>query len=80
MINPRIILISKLVVSVVWVLIVVAIVQPAAIPFASILYGVGVFLVVAHTIEIVVYRRLLRGVGDYLGVFLFGLLQLKGIR
>ncbi|ARN75191.1 DUF1145 domain-containing protein [Oceanicoccus sagamiensis] len=78
--NSQVILIGKLVTSVMWVLIVVAVIQPAVIPFATILQWVGGILLVAHCIEIVVYRRLMRGVGDYLGVLLFGVLQLKSIR
>ena len=61
-------------------MIVASVLAPAQIPFATVFLWVGVFLVVAHAIEVVVYRRLMRGPGDYLQTMLFGLLQLKTIK
>ena len=68
--------IGKCFVSLIWLLIVVAIVAPSQLPFPEVFYGVAAFFVVSHTYAIVKVRTIMRGPSDYLGVFLFGLLQL----
>jgi uncharacterized protein YhhL (DUF1145 family) len=72
--------IGKVIVSFVWLLITASVWVPSQVPFSGVFLGVGGFLVIAHIYEIVVYRRLMRGVGDYLGTFFFGLLQLQTIK
>ncbi len=71
---------GKVIVSFVWLLIIASVWVPSQVPFSGVFLGVGVFLVVAHVYEIVMYRHLLRGPGDYLGTMLFGLLQLWTIK
>jgi len=71
---------GKCVVSVVWLLIIVAVVAPSQLPFPSVLYAMGVFLVVSHIYEIVISRNIMRGPLDYLGIFFFGLLHIWTIR
>jgi len=71
---------GKVIVSIVWLLVLASVIVPAQLPFAGVFQGVGVFLIVAHSIEIVMYRRLMRGVSDYFGTMLFGLLQLQSIK
>lgn len=68
--------IGKCFVSLIWLMIVVAIVSPSQLPFPDVLYGIAVFFVISHTYVIVKVRTVMRGPSDYLGVFLFGLLQL----
>lgn len=72
--------IGKVIVSFVWLLIIASVWVPSRVPFSGVFLGIGVFLVVAHAYEIVKYRHLLRGLSDYLGVMLFGLLQLWSIK
>ncbi len=78
--NIRKIYVGKSIVSVVWLLVIVSVITPSQVPFSGVFHGVGVFLVIAHLYEIVKYRRLMRGIGDYLGTFFFGLLQLRTIK
>ena len=49
-------------------------------PFSYVFPGIGIFLVVSHIIEIVVFKKRMRGPRDYLLTMLFGALQLKTIR
>ena len=72
--------ICKIIVSIVWLLIVVSVIVPSQLLFPSELQGLGIFLLVAHSIELLVYKKLMRGPGDYLGTMLFGFLQLKSIK
>lgn len=72
--------ICKIIVSIVWLLIVVSVIVPSQLAFPSELQGLGIFLLVAHSIELLVYKKLMRGPGDYLGTMLFGFLQLKSIK
>lgn len=76
--SVRSIKIDKSIVSVIWFLILVAVVSPAQMYFPEVFYAV--FFVVSHAYVIVKFRKLMRGLNDYLGVFLFGLLQLWTIR
>jgi uncharacterized protein YhhL (DUF1145 family) len=72
--------IGKGLVSIVWLLIVASVIAPSQVPFPFVFQGIGIFLVVAHIIEIVVFKKRMRGPGDYLLTMLFGSLQLKTIR
>lgn len=78
--NMQKIYIGKSIVSVVWLLVIASVIAPSQVPFSGVFLGIGGFLVIAHIYEIVVYRSLMRGVGDYLGTFFFGLLQLRTIK
>ena len=72
--------IGKVIVSTVWLFIVASVIAPSQVPFPSVFQGVGLFLVVSHIIEIVVFKKRMRGPRDYLLTMLFGSLQLKTIR
>ena len=72
--------IGKVVVSIVWLLIVASLIEPSQVPFPIAFQGLGIFLVVSHSIEIVVFKKRMRGPADYLLTMLFGSLQLKTIR
>ena len=72
--------IGKVVVSIVWLLIVASLIEPSQVPFPIVFQGLGIFLVVSHSIEIVVFKKRMRGPADYLLTMLFGSLQLKTIR
>jgi len=78
--SVRSIKVGKCIVSVIWLLIVVAVVSPSQLPFPELFYGIGVFFVVSHAYVIVKARGVIRGPADCLGIFLFGLLQLWTIR
>ena len=72
--------IGKVIVSIVWLFIVVSVVEHSQVPFSYVFQGIGIFLVVSHIIEIVVFKKRMRGPRDYLLTMLFGALQLKTIR
>ena len=72
--------IGKVIVSIVWLFIVVSVIEPSQVPFSYVFQGIGIFLVVSHIIEIVVFKKRMRGSRDYLLTMLFGTLQLKTIR
>ena len=72
--------IGKVVVSIVWMFIVASLIEPSQVPFPMVFQGLGIFLVVSHSIEIVVFKKRTRGPADYLLTMLFGSLQLKTIR
>jgi putative membrane protein len=72
--------IGKVVVSIVWMFIVASLIEPSQVPFPMVFQGLGIFLVVLHSIEIVVFKKRMRGPADYLLTMLFGSLQLKTIR
>ncbi|MDG1662531.1 MAG: DUF1145 domain-containing protein [Pseudomonadales bacterium] len=72
--------IGKVIVSIVWLFIVASVIVPSQVPFPRVLQGLGIFLVVSHIIEIAVFKKRMRGPGDYLLTMLFGSLQLKTIR
>lgn len=72
--------IGKVIVSIVWLFIVVSVIEPSQVPFSYMFQGIGIFLVVSHIIEIVVFKKRMRGPRDYLLTMLFGTLQLKTIR
>ena len=72
--------IGKVIVSIVWLFIVASVIAPSQVLFPSVFQGIAIFLVVAHSIEIVVFKKRMRGAGDYLLTMLFGSLQLKTIR
>ena len=73
-------MIGKATVSIVWLLIVASVIEPSQVPFPYVFQGVGVFLVVSHIIEIIVFKQRMRGPRDYLLTMLFGSLQLRTIR
>ena len=73
-------MIGKVIVSVVWLLIVASVIESSQVPFPSVFQGIGVFLVVSHIIEIIVFKQRMRGPRDYLLTMLFGALQLRTIR
>lgn len=73
-------MIGKATVSIVWLLIVASVIEPSQVPFPYMFQGVGVFLVVSHIIEIIVFKQRMRGPGDYLLTMLFGSLKLRTIR
>ena len=72
--------IGKVIVSIVWLFIVASVIEPSQVPFPSVFQGLGIFLLVSHIIEIVVFKKRMRGPADYLLTMLFGSLQLKTIR
>ena len=72
--------IGKVIVSIVWLFIVVSVVAPSQEQISYMFQGIGIFLVVSHIIEIVVFKKRMRGPRDYLLTMLFGALQLKTIR
>ncbi len=65
------------VIAVVWVMCFVAILLPQQALFPEVFQGVAIFLVVAHTLEMVIYRGLLDGPKDYLWVLFCGVLFIK---
>ena len=73
-------MIGKVIVSIVWLFIVASVIAPSQVLFSSVFQWIGVFLVVSHSIEIVVFNKRMRGLGDYWLTMLFGSLQLKTIR
>ena len=72
--------IGKVIVSIVWLFIVASLIEPSQVPFPRVFQGLGIFLLVSHIIEIVVFKKRMRGPADYLLTMLFGSLQLKTIR
>jgi uncharacterized protein YhhL (DUF1145 family) len=73
-------MIEKVTVSIVWLLIVASVIEPSQVPFPYVFQGIGVFLVVSHIIEIIVFKQRMRGTRDYLLTMLLGTLQLRTIR
>ena len=73
-------MIGKVTVSIVWLLIVASVIEPSQVPFPYVFQGIGVFLVVSHIIEIIVFKQRMRGTRDYLLTMLLGTLQLRTIR
>ena len=73
-------MIGKVTVSIVWLLIVASVIEPSQVPFPYVFQGIGVFLVVSHIIEIIVFKQRMRGTRDYLLTILLGTLQLRTIR
>ena len=73
-------MIGKVTVSIVWLLIVASVIEPSQVPFPYVFQGIGVFLVVSHIIEIIVFKQRMRGTRDYLLTMLLGTLQLRKIR
>ncbi|WP_299074957.1 DUF1145 domain-containing protein [uncultured Paraglaciecola sp.] len=69
--------IAKSIVVLVWILVIVAVVAPTQLPFAMFFQGVGIFLVVAHCIELVVFKRFIKQPSDVLHILLFGILHIK---
>jgi putative membrane protein len=72
--------IGKVIVSIVWLFIVASSIEPSQVPFSLVFQGLGLFLVISHMIEIVVFNKRMRGPADYCLTMLFGSLQLKTIR
>jgi len=72
--------ILKVIVSIVWLLILVSVTEPLLVPFSQGFQWLGVFLVVSHMIEILLFHKRMRGPRDYWLTMLFGALQLKTIR
>jgi len=75
--NKKTIIISKSIVSVIWVVVVASVLAPNAVPFSAVFQGIALFLLVANTIEVALYKRLLITPSDYIQTMLFGLLHLK---
>ena len=73
-------MIGKVTVSIVWLLIVASVIEPSQVPFPYVFQGIGVFLLVSHIIEIIVFKQRMRGTRDYLLTMLLGTLQLRTIR
>ena len=65
------------IVGITWILAAVSFIAPTALPGASIFQGIGIFLVVAHAIEVLVYRGLLSNVKEVLLVMFCGILFIK---
>jgi len=61
----------------IWVYSIAAALLPQSIPYASVFQGVLVFLLLAHAIECVVYRKRLVGVNEYLWTMYCGILFVK---
>lgn len=72
--------VGKVIVSIVWVLIVIAVVEPSQIPFAQAFKWFGAFLVISYIVEIIVFRERMHRLKDYALIMLYGALQLKTIR
>ena len=72
--------IGKIIVSIVWLFIVTSVIAPSQVLFSNVFQGIGIFLVVSHISEIVVFNKRMRGPADYCLTMLFGSLQLKTIR
>ena len=73
-------MIGKVIVSVVWLLIVASVIESSQVPFSYVFQRIGVFLVVSHIIEIIVFKQRMRRPRDYMLTMLFGALQLRTIR
>ena len=54
-----------------------SVIAPTQVPFSGVFQGIGVFRVLSHIIEIVVFKKRMRGPRDYLLTILFGSLQPK---
>ena len=77
--NKNLALFLKANLAVVWLAIVLAVIMPELVPFSSMLIKVGLFFVVAHIIEIAVFRHKLESAGDYMQTFFFGIVHVKTI-
>ena len=60
-----------------WLYCLAAMLVPGTIPFAAVFQGVFIFLVAAHAIECIVYRKILNGIHEYLWVMFCGILFIK---
>lgn len=78
--NDKVILFGKINVGIVWLLVVLAVLLPDLIPFSQSLMMVGVFLVVAHIVEIIIFRKKLKQASDYVQTFFFGVFHIKSIK
>jgi uncharacterized protein YhhL (DUF1145 family) len=72
--------IGKVILSIVWLLIIGAVIAPSQVPYADRLTMLGIALLVAHSIEIFIFRKLMRNIGDYFAMLVFGVLQLKSLK
>ncbi len=68
---------GKAVVVVTWLLAIAAYLLPEQIPFSTIFIGMGAFLVIAHSVEILIFNNRLKSASNYIGVFFFGILHIK---
>lgn len=68
---------GKAIVTITWLLVFASGLFPTLIPFSNVFMGIGAFLVVAHLIEIVVFKKRLNVFNDYIGVFFYGALHLN---
>lgn len=75
--NKQTIIIGKLVVAALWVAIFVAVVAPTLMPFTQKLYNAALFLIVAHIIEIMIYKKKLSSTSDYIQTMFFGILHIN---
>lgn len=68
---------GKAVIIITWLLAVTAYFLPTHIPFSTIFIAIGAFLVIAHSVEMLIFNNRLKSVSDYIGVFIFGILHIK---
>ena len=69
--------IGKLIAALFWLLALAAVLLPNNIPFSSVFIGIGIFLIVTHLCEIVIYRKKLPSINNIIGVFFFGILYMQ---
>lgn len=61
----------------IWLYCIASILLPESMLYAPIFQGIFIFLIVAHAIECIVYRKMLNGVQEYLWVMYSGLLFIE---
>ena len=69
--------IGKLLASITWLLAIVAFLLPTKMPLSSVFMGIGIFLIIAHLLEILIYRKRLQSINKIIGVFFFGILYMQ---
>jgi len=65
------------IIALVWLMCFVAIFLPEQALYPEVFQGVALFLVVAHIIEMLIYRRFLDGPKEYLWVLFCGFMYIK---
>ena len=78
--NNKVALFLKANLAALWLAIVLAVLMPDLIPFSGSLVIAGLFLVVAHTVEIAVFRSKLKTPSDYAQTFFFGMIHIKPLK
>ena len=61
----------------IWLYSLAAILLPDSIPYAAIFQGLFIFLVIAHAVECVIYRKILDNFREYLWVMFCGFLFIR---